>query len=165
MKSVDHAEVLRRLDYDPTTGVFVWRLKPKQGRVQAGQTAGNLNSNGYVRIKFDGVECLAHRLAWFYVHGQWPKEFIDHINGDRRDNRIANLREANNQQNHENITAAQSNSASGLRGVSYEKRSGKWRADIKTNGKQRTLGYYNSQDDAYAAYVTAKRAEHSFSTI
>ena len=86
------AERLRELlNYDPLTGVFSWRVNGR-GRSGVGTVAGGSN---HKRIAIDKKEYFVHRLAWLYVHGCWPTEDIDHINGDPSDNRIANLREAN----------------------------------------------------------------------
>src|SRR5262245_57168181 len=85
------------LKYIPETGDFYWK-KPRRGMVQ-GACAGTLINNGYIHIVIDGHAFKAHRLAWFYVNGVWPKQQIDHINGKRADNRICNLREAVQRQN------------------------------------------------------------------
>jgi hypothetical protein len=86
------AERLReRLRYDGGTGVFTRRVG--SGHARAGEIAGSVHSTGYVRIGIDGGKYTAHRLAWLYVHGVWPSDQIDHINRNRSDNRIANLRE------------------------------------------------------------------------
>ena len=86
------AERLReRLHYDAGTGVFTRRVG--SGHARTGEMAGSVHSTGYVRISIDGGKYTAHCLAWLYVHGVWPPDQIDHINGNRSDNRIANLRE------------------------------------------------------------------------
>lgn len=85
------------LSYDAETGVFVWRVSSKG--TAAGAIAGAKLGTGYTTITVDQERFLAHRLAWFYVHGRWPADQIDHIDGDRRNNAIANLREATNQAN------------------------------------------------------------------
>ena len=105
----------------------------------------------------DGVSQYAHRLAWLYVHGVWPPHEVDHINGDRSDNRIANLRLATRQQNSENRHGAQSNSKTGLVGVSWHKRAGKWQAHIRVKGRTRYLGLFESTQDACMAYLQAKQ--------
>lgn len=88
------------LDYDPATGVFTWRVE-LNARGKVGDPAG-CNSWGYRVIRIDGRLYGAHRLVWLYVHGRWPDAMIDHVNGDRSDNRIENLREANSVQNAHN---------------------------------------------------------------
>lgn len=103
------------LDFNPQTGVFVWKISPREN-VKRGTVAGWHNGKKMRRISI-GHKCyLLHRLAWFYVHGKWPDQ-IDHINGDRTDNRLKNLRPATNSQNQAN-NGAKSNSQLGIRGVS-----------------------------------------------
>ena len=102
------AERLREvLAYDPDTGVFTWKARTSPfSRVNVGDVAGNLRRDGYIEICVDGRKHQSHRLAWLYVYGEWPADQIDHINGIRTDNRIANLREANNAENHHNLRKA-----------------------------------------------------------
>src|SRR5690606_34614864 len=89
------------LYYDPETGIFT-RLVGRSGpRARAGDVAGSDNGKGYIRIYVDGRPYKAHRLAWFYMHGEWPEE-IDHRNGERADNRLSNLRPVTRQQNNLN---------------------------------------------------------------
>jgi hypothetical protein len=101
----------------------------------------------------------AHRLAWFYVHGRWPNPGIDHINGQKGDNRICNLREANSSQNAQNQTLRKDN-VCGHPGV--QAMGGKWRARIRLNGISHELGYYEDIEDAAFAYSEAKLALHKF---
>lgn len=104
-----------------------------------------------------------HRLAWLYVHGEWPTEQIDHINQNPVDNRIANLRPADKSQNVQNIDAAYG--SSGYRGVSFDSRCGdgnSWRARIMVDGKSHSLGYYATAEEAHDAYLAAKRELHPF---
>jgi hypothetical protein len=136
------------LNYDQETGVFTW--KPRKG-CRAGQPLGCDNGNGYLRITVDGVSHYAHRLAWVYMNGSTDAEHIDHINGNRADNRIANLRPATPKQNQENRHGAQRNSKSGVLGVSWHKRAGKWQAH--RSGEY--LGLYPTQEAAQAAYMEA----------
>jgi hypothetical protein len=96
------AERLRKLlAYDPETGVFRWKVQ--RGRVRAGSIGGTLIKSGCHMIAIDWRTYPAHRLAWLCVHGCWPVDQIDHVNGIRTDNRIANLREAIRNENNENI--------------------------------------------------------------
>jgi hypothetical protein len=100
-----HSRLLETLAYDPETGVF--RAKIDRAQLRAGDIVGN-NSHrrGYQLIRLDYARFLAHRLAWFYVMGEWPSGEIDHIDGDPANNRIANLRIADRQQNCWNTAAA-----------------------------------------------------------
>jgi len=116
-------------------------------------------------IGIDGRMYLAHRLAWFYVHGVWPKHQIDHINGYALDNRISNLREANNSQNHQNLKRARKdNKSSRLLGVS-KNYAGRWRARIYFEGKEISLGTFSSAIKAYRAYLIAKKKFHPYGTL
>lgn len=148
------------LDYDPETGVFV-RKKNVRGGFSIGDIAGTINDNGYRIINIDGKRYRAHRLAWLYVYGVHPSAYLDHINRDRSDNRINNLREVNKQQNSWNHGGNIANT-SGFTGVSWHKKSNKWRAAIRVNYVQRALGYFDTKEEAHAAYVQAKVEHHNF---
>lgn len=144
------------LNYCPESGVFTWRVKTCH-KVTVGKVAGNINSRiGYRYIGIDGKAYLAHRLAWLYMTGKWPKDEIDHTNLNRSDNRITNLREANRSQNNSN-TPVQKNNKSGLKGVSPVKDSKKrpWVAQITVAGKQTNLGRFETKELAHAAYCKA----------
>lgn len=152
------AERLRQmLDYDPATGVFTWRVKPCRN-VRAGDSAGAQRKDGYWRIGVAGEKHLAHRLAWLHVHGRWPDEDIDHINGDPGDNRLANLRECSRSQNLANRRRG-TNNASGHKGVFWCSTNQKWAARLTFAGKQVHLGLFGSLEDASAAYARGAR-EH-----
>lgn len=154
---------LRELfSYDPVTGVFTRRTSV--GGSKAGSVAGHAAYDGYVYIQADGKRYSAHRLAWLFVHGRWPYEQTDHINGVRSDNRIANLREATNLQNVQNQKSAHSNNkSSGVLGVSWHSRDRKWRAQIQVDGKKKLIGSYDSIAEAKAAYDNCKADLHPFS--
>jgi hypothetical protein len=122
--------------------------------VKPGDVAGHLTAQGYWRISVDGRRYLAHRLAWLYVHGEWPAAQIDHVDLDKSNNRFANLREATNAQNKAN-TRARKDNTSGFKGASWDKRSGRWRARICVVGKDSHLGFFDSAETAHAAYCQA----------
>lgn len=148
------------LTYYPKTGLFV-RAVRSSNRL-AGMSAGSLSDSGYVLIRVDGQRFRAHRLAWFYVHGEWPVE-IDHINGDRADNRLHNLRCVSRRENAQNIRRPRKNNRCGFLGVV---RSGsKYRAQVCLKGKNVHLGSFDTPERASAAYVAAKRQFHQGSTI
>jgi hypothetical protein len=144
------------LDYDPDTGIFTW-LVDKSNRIKVGDVAGSKHSNGYIQIMIDGKNYFGHRLAWLHVYGYFPENQIDHINRDPGDNRIANLREVSNQCNLRN-TGNRKNNTSGVKGVYWHKLAGKWYARIKTNNKNKYLGYYEDFDEAVLARYEAEKA-------
>lgn len=157
------AETLREhLSYDPGTGVFT-RRKSNTNAVKAGTVAGSLARNGYVTIMVNGHMYKAHRLAWLYVYGVWPAHHIDHINGVKHDNRIANLRDVPMSINAQNLRAAKR--ANPYLGVSYHKAHNNWRATIKINGRYKHLGSFDTPEDARDAYLEAKRKLHVGCTI
>jgi hypothetical protein len=157
------AENLRDiLHYDLDTGVFVWKVRPSM-RTKTGDVAGTLNSDGYVQIGFRRRKYLAHRLAWLYMYGGWPKQHIDHINRDRTDNRIKNLREVSNAENCQNTDRSSSNK-SGHKGVHWHKDTGKWAANVTRNYKTYHLGVFANIEDAIAARKAAEAVHHKFAT-
>jgi hypothetical protein len=124
------------LSYDAYTGEFRWLVA--FGRVRVGDVAGSIGKDGYRHIGIDGRCYLAHRLAYLYVYGTWPSRGLDHITNDCRadksDNRISNLRPANQSQNLVN-RGLDSNNSSGAKGVCWHKSASKWQAEIGHNGK------------------------------
>lgn len=151
------AERLREvLSYCPETGEFRWNWIGKFNRF-VGKSAGCINGHGYRVILVDGRMYPAHRLAWLHVHGAFPAHQVDHINGNRSDNRIANLREATLVENVRN-RLRQSNNKSGYKGVSLK--DGKWRACICLNGKNTEIGRYGSAIEAARAYDAAAIATY-----
>lgn len=140
------------LSYDAETGVFTWRITRRN--CKQGAVAGTIDAKGYRRISVDYKVYLAHRLAWFYQTGNWPFGELDHINRQRDDNRITNLREADRTINTQNTNLRKDNQT-GYRGVGWHKASNKWRARIQVNGKMLELGYFTDIDAAVAAYKAA----------
>lgn len=139
------------LDYEPSTGIFTWKMS--RGGWGAGRRAGQLQWDGYVRIGVDGAQYPAHHLAWLFVHGELPVR-IDHENRNRSDNRIDNLRPASQSQNIAN-SGLRSTNTSGLKGVSRDRASGRWRASIKVMGVSKNLGMFDSPKEAHRAYAAA----------
>ena len=152
--SITADELRSILHYDPLTGVFT-RIKPTR-KCRVGTVPGSFNSKGYFRIMVNGKKYQAHRLAWLYVYGTWPKNQIDHINRNRSDNRIANLRDVTNQQNMCNAGDFSTNT-SGRKGVYWDKRDSRWRACITDKGRYLSLGYFDTQAKAVAARVAAEK--------
>jgi hypothetical protein len=157
-KDVSLPRLRQVLDYNPIDGVFTWKER-LSNRVSVGDVAGTLGQNGYTYIRFDGYMVLAHRLAWMYVHGEWPDKAIDHINGDRNDNRLSNLRLANSSENAINGKVRSTNK-SGYRGVSWDKGKSKWVARLVKDGKQHVLGRFHTKEDAYQVYCEAAKRLH-----
>lgn len=157
MKPELPAEYVRSaLSYDPETGIFIWKTRPdKAAQINtrlAGKQAGATNSRGYIVIGINKVNYAAHRLAWLMVTGEWPGPIVDHRNGDTKDNRFLNLREATpTQSNFNQKTYARS----GLKGAFYHKRDRRWVSSICINGKRKNLGYFDSAVEAHAAYCNA----------
>lgn len=148
-----YEEIHRRLDYNPKTGVFTWK-EPISNRIKTGMEAGSISREGYWLIGIFGKVYFAHRLAWIYVHGNFPKGQLDHINGVKNDNRICNLRIATNQQNKRN-TYVQRNNKLGVKGVSLISQTNRYRAQITANKKTRHIGCFKTLDEAAAAYRQA----------
>jgi len=140
------------LHYCQETGVFTW--------LSTGKTAGNISPKGYQRIGINKRTYLAHRLAWLYVHGDFPCA-IDHINRNKLDNRMCNLRQATQAENMLNISMNRRNT-SGSTGVSWSKVANKWHAYISLNKRRLYLGLYEKLEDAKAAYLKAKADLHLF---
>lgn len=158
MKSLNSHQLRSILNYDPDTGRFTWRVKTSR-KVVVGKEAGNTKLSGYVSIRINGQGHYAHRIAWCYVYGDWPTDEIDHINGIRNDNRIANLRHATRKQNMEN--RVQATGASGYRGVVWLEANQKWRASITHNRQNIYLGLFATAEDASAAYREAAAFFHT----
>ena len=145
------------LSYDPETGEFRWR-EARNG-VRDDKRAGwveNYNGTRYLRIEIGGRKYLAHRLAWLYVTGEWPKGRLDHKDTNGLNNRFENLRPANPSQNAAN-RGANANNASGYKGVSYHKPSEKWVAYICKSYKNKNLGYFDTPEQAHVAYCKAAK--------
>lgn len=142
------AERLREvLDYDLETGEFRWRIT-MGCRGVAGRVAGCLCATGYQSIRINRKPYQAHRLAWLHVYGEWPRNEIDHMNGNKADNRLSNLREATRFQN-----TANRKSRKTFKGV-YLLPSGRWAASIQRD-KLHHLGCFDTPEEAHAAYCSA----------
>jgi hypothetical protein len=149
------------LHYDPDTGLFTWAIRPEghfktlrdcnawNTRYSKTEAGGHQKRRHavYRIIGLNDASWLAHRLAWLYTYGEFPKDQIDHKDGDGTNNRITNLRDVSNQENHKNISKPSSNK-SGCIGVHFESRRGKWRAGIKTGTRQKHLGYFTDIEEA-----------------
>lgn len=171
-------DVLRQLlRYEPETGKLWWKERGAEwfssstGRpAEHACIAWNaryankpaftaVNINGYLNGTFFNRTYLAHRLIWAIVYGQWPRDQIDHRDGDRTNNRIQNLREATMSENARNHSIRKDNT-SGAKGVFWARREEKWAAQITTNGKHKFLGHFASKDEAIKAYASASLEFH-----
>lgn len=150
-----HERLLSLLEYDVYSGVFLWRVAIRNG-LRPGDVAGTIYKNGRRYIAIDKKRHFAHRLAWFYVHGVWPTDQIDHINRDRDDNRLANLRPATASQNIANRAVSQNNIA-GFKGVGCRVggKEPRYRARIRVNGRLIHLGDFKTPEAANEAYADA----------
>ena len=136
------------LDYDPTTGVFTWRVDGRGRFQRKGARAGTINGQGRRQICIDCVIYQCARLAVFWMTGHMPRRLIDHRNRIRNDDRWSNLRSATYSQNGANNDA---------RGVSWDRERGKYKARIKVNYRTINLGRFDTEEEARDAYLVAKR--------
>lgn len=151
------------LDYHPEKGLFTWRVKHGRNS-DIGKRAGSKRGK-YWQIYIDKKSYAEHRLAWLYVNGSWPTaRYIDHINGDSRDNRIENLRECTNGQNMQNQRVAHRNSKTGFLGV-QALGDGRYGAQITKDRTTHHLGVYSTPEAAHIAYVAAKEQLHEFGML
>lgn len=153
-----------RLHYNKDTGVFTWKDNKLNHGCVRGKEAGCINQNGYrvIAMRFDGkfTSFYVHRLAWLYEYGEFPKLPLDHINQDRLDNRINNLRAVTHRENQRNRSMSKNNTT-GFCGVSFCKRNKKYQANIMVDYRQIHLGYFENPEDA-AQVVKEARAHYGF---
>lgn len=154
-------ELKNVLRYDPIEGNFYW-LQDVAKNVKKNDCAGCTESNGYISIRYKGKGYKAHRLAWLLSYGIWPTSLIDHINGQRNDNRLSNLREATPSQNGQNRKPNKSN-RTGFKGVSPHH--GKFKADIKHSGKRWFLGLFDTAQEAANAYAETAQQFHTYNNV
>lgn len=144
-------ELKTLLEYNALTGVFLWKVSFKNG-IKAGDPAGYVNTYGYHSTRIRGVKYQTHRLVWLYVYGSFPTHVIDHINGNKTDNRIENLRDVTDR---ENAANKERHRKGKYVGVSVKNHSKKWVAEIRVKGKLHYLGSYLTEESAYEAYLQA----------
>lgn len=146
-------ERLRELaTYDPETGMFI--ALTSRGSIAAGHVIGVREAKGHLCANLDGRRYKLHHLAWFWVHGEWPAQILDHENRNPADNRIANLRLSTNAANGANRHINRNNT-SGYRGVAWDRKSNCWRAHIRHHGKRIHLGLHQTPEAASAAFRAA----------
>lgn len=171
MAEITADTVRELLHYDAASGEFMWRTRdvrwftPNSRRTAesecvrwnksfSGSSAGSLNGRGYVQIGLLGRRYYAHRIAWLYVTGEWPKDDIDHLNGDKTDNRFVNFRSVVDADNCKN-RGIRADNKSGFTGVFRQ--NNKWKAQIRIGGKSVHLGYFQTPEAAHSAYVEASK--------
>lgn len=151
MKEITQERLKELLSYDPITGIFK-RLKQINYKINPDKIVGSIN-DGYLIVKLDNKFYRLHRLAWLYAHGRFPENDIDHIDGDKQNNKLENLREANNSENGRNKPKFKKNK-SGHKGVCWIEKSQKWRASIALgNKKTKHIGLYENLEDAVEAFT------------
>lgn len=134
--------------YDPNTGIITNRVY-RGSRAVKGAIAGTIDTKGYLKIKFDGWTQSAHRIAFFYYYGYLPDQ-IDHINGNKNDNKIANLRSCTDAENQHNRKTTKTNT-SGYKGVSFCGKMKMWKSYVTNNKKRYHLGYFTYKQNAALA--------------
>lgn len=155
--SLTQEELKQKLNYDSDTGIFTWIKRN-------GRRSGCPTKLGYLQIVINKRHYYAHRLAWLYIHGVWPR-VIDHINHNPSDNRISNLRSGTQSQNLENKIHPQSNNSTGILGIHFHHHSGLWVSRLQKHGKVIHYSYHKTKELAQIAYLKAKRELHEFCTI
>ena len=158
--SITPRQVRERFEY--RDGNLWWRVRPSN-RVNMNKPAGWISSNGYRHVGIKGSSEVrmysAHRLVWCWHAGKWPMDQIDHIDGNRLNNEITNLREATNAENQHN-RGKKSNNTSGFMGVSWNKNDGRWWAKITIDRRQIHIGRFDCPKEAHAAYCRAADNHH-----
>jgi hypothetical protein len=158
------AEQLRALlTYIPSTGAFVWKpnpLRPKEWNTKySGTQAGTILPRGYVQVMVNSRLYLAHRLAYLWMTGSWPESEVDHRNGDGTDNAWGNLRAATSSQQKMN-KRVRSDSQSGIKGITLDRRRGLWSVRIEARGQRYWFGYFKTAEEASAARAEAAARLH-----
>lgn len=163
-KVLTQAEAVQLLDYNPETGEFFWKRRPLKffpnerackiwnTRYAGAPAFSSIHNNGYRAGVVLYGKYLAHRIAWLIQTGDWPEQQIDHVNGDKADNRFSNLRAVSPLENSRNLRR-QDRNKSGVTGVAWCSRAQKWRSHITVNGHMKSLGY----TDDFAMAVAKRR--------
>lgn len=164
MTELTAARLRDLLAYDPETGSLT-RLTTNNRGQNIGDPAGSIHHSGYMEVMVDRKNYRYHRVVWLHVHGTWPAGDIDHINGVKTDNRIANLRDVPEQINMQNEKRVRKNNASGFMGVHWRADRQRWVATVKVNGRAKRLGSFKTPEEAEFAYLEGKRNHHPGFTI
>ena len=158
-KTPTQARIKELLHYNESTGDLMWknRMSP---RVPAGAIAGCITKDGYRSTKIDQYWIYTHRVIWIYVYGSLPPEYIDHIDGDRLNNKLSNLRAVTNEQNQHNQRPTGRKSESGILGVTINRKENRWQSSIRASGVLCYLGLFETIEEAQKAYKQAKKLLH-----
>ena len=162
MKHLTQSRVLELLRYED--GILYWR-HPRRG-VSFKRPIGTNRPDGYLGVCIDGKDYLVHRVVWLYFNGVFPIGELDNIDGNRRNNKIGNLRDVSKFVNMQYMRRSKSSKTLGkMLGVNFDKQTGKWRAKIVVAGKSKHLGRFDTEEDAHTAYLSAKRKYHEGCTL
>lgn len=157
-------DMSRVITYNPLTGDFTWAVSRPGAKF--GAIAGSITAEGYRQVRINRKVYSSHRLAWFFINGKWPNGEIDHINGNRLDNKASNLRVVDRSVNSQNKRSAMKNNKScGLLGVTWNKQHKKWQSKIMVNKKSHHVGLFDCPEEAHSAYLRKKRVLHAGCTI
>lgn len=164
-KKLSPDELRRLFDLNAETGVLRWSKGCSRGCLTH-REAGSFLKNGYRQVKVGKASYLVHRVIWAMVYGVWPEKAIDHIDGNRSNNAVSNLRLATASQNMQNLSVKGTKAASGLMGATHipgtKRRREKWESRIRVGGVQKYLGRFDTPQEAHAAYMSAKAQHHSY---
>jgi len=163
LNSLSYDEVVTHLQYSPSTGILI-RLKSKSKRVKPGDIAGYIRKDGYVGLSLLCNEYLAHRIAWLLYYKEWPTDEVDHIDGNRANNKINNLRLSNRYDNNRNRHGPTKANKLGVLGV-HQHTSGRYVARVRHKGESLYVGIFDSPEEAHAAYLEKKRELHPSFTL
>lgn len=160
MKSLTQKRLKELLDYNPKTGIFIRKSrlgKGKNGYITKQRIVGGLHKSGYVIISIDSQRYYAHILAWLYVYGVWPDGEIDHKDTIKHHNWIKNLRDVTHAENLQNRKKANANSTTGVLGVTFNKKSGRYIVDFRIS-----IHYeeFNTIEEASKMYLKLKHKHH-----
>lgn len=148
---ISHQRLKELLEYFPETGSFLWQERKKNMR----ERVGSVDNKGYLRISLDKVRYKAHRIAWFYIHGEWPEGMLDHIDGNKLNNKLNNLRDVQQNVNSYNTETAYSSSKTGFLGVT--KVGNRFYPRLGISGKVHHFGGYGTPEEAHEVYKAQKK--------
>ena len=161
-KQITAEQAAEFMAYDPETGALSWKKKPNRN-VRLSDPVGSMMPRGYIQVSLLGTKYLAHRIAWLLYYGEWPENLIDHINGDRADNRIANIRDVTQDVNMQNLRGPTALNKVGLLGVRKKRK--KFQAQIRLHGATTHIGTFATPEEAHQAYIAVKRKAHKGCTL